>query len=153
MRCLIQITGESGSGKTYAAEILTRKLREMGKSVIYVKGSHHEASTLDKDTSRLLEAGAKASIFMGRNFAIFTKSLPDPEFIKYLPADVILIEGMTSLNLGRRIRANESEELLEELKECKYEPSVIVNNDTDPLIMGVLEMIMRVYKVSNVYLK
>jgi molybdopterin-guanine dinucleotide biosynthesis protein MobB len=94
---LIQVVGDSGSGKTLVVERSVRALVRQGLRVAVVKHSHHAPDLPGKDSERAWSAGASLVVFSGRSSLAHFGSFP-PGLIAALPVDVVLIEGFS----GRR---------------------------------------------------
>ena len=96
---LIQIRGESGSGKTLVVERAVRRLAARGLSVAVVKHSHHAPDLSGKDSSRFATAGAELVLFLGSvSFLSFRGASED--LLRSLPADIVLIEGYSRRTFG-----------------------------------------------------
>ncbi len=96
---LIQVVGDSGSGKTLVVEQAVRRLTRRRLRVAVVKHSHHPPDLRGKDTSRARAAGAVLVLFASRpSFALF-RSLPI-DLLRALPVDVVLVEGYSRRNFG-----------------------------------------------------
>lgn len=96
---VIQIVGDSGSGKTLVIERSVRALAKRRLRVAVVKHSHHFPDLAGKDTARFRAAGASIVLFASRpSFVVFPSS--PAALVPILPADVVLIEGFSRRRFG-----------------------------------------------------
>jgi molybdopterin-guanine dinucleotide biosynthesis adapter protein len=96
---LIQVLGDSGSGKTLVVERCARALVRRGLTVAVVKHSHHSPDLEGKDSERFASTGAELVLFSGpRSFLSFAGA-PD-DLVRSLPVDVILVEGYSKRKFG-----------------------------------------------------
>ncbi len=133
MVCIFQVIGKKDSGKTRVIELATRALTEKGLYVATVKHSHHVINPENKDTSRFMRAGAKVVLFHSNDCALF---FPCFDYLRFLPADVVLIEGFKDLNLGKKFEVTKVEEaeeiarqIVKEAEGCTQELKMEVNGE------------------------
>jgi len=108
---VIQVVGDSGSGKTLVVERSVRRLRARGLSVAVVKHSHHSPDLRGKDSDRFTRAGARVVLFAGP--ASFVTFRGNPQLlVGTLPVDVVLVEGYSRRSFGPlRFRIRRSSEV------------------------------------------
>jgi len=108
---VIQVVGDSGSGKTLVVERCIRRLRARGLLVAVVKHSHHSPDLEGKDTERFTAAGATVVLFASRtSFLAF--SGPARPLVRLLPVDVVLVEGYSRRAFGgKRFRIRRPDEV------------------------------------------
>jgi len=148
---LIQVVGDSGSGKTLVVQRSVRQLTARGLRVAVVKHSHHPPDLRGKDTARAMAAGATAVLFASRPSFVSFHDAP-PELIAALPVDVVLIEGYSRRRFGawrfRIRRPGEARRIVRLILEAAPphadRPSVIVDGQrrtADPIwrfVLGVM---------------
>lgn len=97
--------GAKKTGKTALLEGVTRELARRGRSVCYVKHRHEDARLdgTDTDTSRMMNAGASASVLVGDTFTVVFRGSEEEPLARValrdsLPGDVVLVEGFKSVS-------------------------------------------------------
>lgn len=96
---LLGLVGSSGSGKTTFLEKLLLRLQSSGLRVAVVKHTHHDVDDEPpgKDSRRLRQAGAHASMLVTPQRAILTWEAPALSLQTVVerlpPSDLILVEG------------------------------------------------------------
>jgi molybdopterin-guanine dinucleotide biosynthesis protein MobB len=107
---VIQVVGDSGSGKTLVVERCVRRLSARGLSVAVVTHSHHSPDLEGKDTARYTAAGADAVLFASRASFLAFRGSPEP-LVRLLPVDVVLVEGYSRRTFGgTRVRIRQPKE-------------------------------------------
>jgi molybdopterin-guanine dinucleotide biosynthesis adapter protein len=96
---IIQVVGDSGSGKTLVVELAVRRLVARHLTVAVVKHSHHSPDLRGKDSARFAAAGASAVLLASRRSFVSFASSPLP-WIRILPADIVLVEGYSRQRFG-----------------------------------------------------
>jgi molybdopterin-guanine dinucleotide biosynthesis adapter protein len=96
---LIQVLGDSGSGKTLVVARCVRRLVSRGYSVAVVKHSHHTPDLRGKDSARFSAAGARLVLFAGPTSFLTFRGVT-VELIRSLPVDVVLVEGYSRRSFG-----------------------------------------------------
>ncbi len=104
---MVCFVAPSGTGKTTLLELVVAEMSRRGHRVGAVKHDAHriELDTEGKDSWRLREAGATATMLMGRNqLAWFGEDDAGPSLLQvaslFFPGvDVILVEGFRSADL------------------------------------------------------
>lgn len=94
--CTVAVTGRSGSGKTTALECAVRELSRRGVRILAVKYTHHGVDVKGKDTWRLNEAGAVATLAVGPGeAALFTRRMEPEDVLRALAGyyDAVVVEG------------------------------------------------------------
>ncbi len=96
---IVQITGDSGTGKTSVIEHAVRQLTRRRLRTAVVKHSHHPPDLAGKDTARFSRAGADVVLFASD--PSFTLFRGDPgRIVRALPVDVVLVEGYSRRRWG-----------------------------------------------------
>ncbi len=122
---VINIIGESETGKTRTIELIVKKLTEEGKNVGTVKHIHSDDFTLDmkgKDTWRHLNAGASTVVAITDSEIITikrseTKNIKFDDILRIFQdqKDYIIIEGFKGMsfpaNVKRVLCASEIEQI------------------------------------------
>lgn len=131
---IVQVTGDSGSGKTRVIEHAVRRLARRRLRVAVVKHSHHSPDLASKDTDRFSRAGADVVVFASNpSFALFRA---DPgRIVRALPVDVVLVEGYSRRRWGElrlRVRSPRThaalvERILEAAPRTPSRPKVVVD--------------------------
>ncbi|EHP68675.1 MAG: molybdopterin-guanine dinucleotide biosynthesis protein B [Metallosphaera yellowstonensis] len=117
MNCVYQVVGRKDSGKTLTIEIAARKLKEMGYTVAVVKHTHHVINPDSKDTARFMRSGADV-VILHSNDCMWFWECKETEYLDLIPADVVLIEGFESVNLGNKFvieRPEDAESIAREI--------------------------------------
>lgn len=150
---VVQVIGESGSGKTRVIESAVRRLRRRRLRVAVVKHSHHSPDLAGKDTARFSRAGADLVLFASDpSFALFRGNVA--RLAGALPVDVVLVEGYSERRWGdMRLRVRSSHSLpalvrriLDAAPRVPARPTVVVDGRrraADPLwwfVANVLEL-------------
>ncbi|RYL92097.1 molybdopterin-guanine dinucleotide biosynthesis protein B [Sporolactobacillus sp. THM7-4] len=120
--CILQIVGYQNSGKTTAAGNIIRYLTQRGYKVGSFKHHGHGGTPRlpeDKDSTRLLEAGAVLSGVSGGGVFALSTSLPLNwiDLCRWLDIDVLLIEGYKQKDYDKIvcIRGRDEIDLLKKL--------------------------------------
>lgn len=109
MKCIVQVIGSSGSGKTSGIVRAVRKLKAMGYRVAVLKHTHHQIDVAHKDSWRFMEEGlADYSVVVmgsGERVAIFMRDTSLAEILRSIEdkVDILLIEGFKHLGIGYKI--------------------------------------------------
>ncbi len=96
---LIQVVGDSASGKTLVVERCVRRLAARGLAVAVAKHSHHAPDLRGPSPSRAAHAGARVVVFDGRRSFLTFRGTPLP-WLRCLPVDVVLVEGYSRHRFG-----------------------------------------------------
>ncbi|MEM3863682.1 MAG: molybdopterin-guanine dinucleotide biosynthesis protein B [Metallosphaera sp.] len=134
MDCIFQIIGKKNSGKTLVMEKAISLLRAKGLVVAAIKHTHHVINPEGKDTSRYSKAGANLVILHSNDCAMFWKC-ENLDYLDFIPADVILIEGFANLNLGVKLEIsnpNEAEDIAARISNLASECSKSVRINVIP---------------------
>lgn len=150
---VVQVIGESGSGKTRVIERAVRRLVRRRLRVAVVKHSHHSPDFADKDTGRFSRAGADIVLFASDpSFALFRRDVG--ALVRTLPVDVVLVEGYSRRRWGDlRLRVRSARSLpalvarvLDAAPMTPWRPKVVVDGrrrTADPLwwwVANILEL-------------
>lgn len=150
---VVQVIGESGSGKTRVVERAVRYLVRRRLRVAVVKHSHHAPDLAGKDTHRFSKAGAEIVLFASDpSFALFRGDVA--RLVRALPVDVVLVEGYSGRRWGDlrlRVRSPRTvpalvARILEAAPRARGPPKVVVDGrrrSADPLwwlVANILEI-------------
>jgi molybdopterin-guanine dinucleotide biosynthesis protein MobB len=90
----LQLVGWSDSGKTRVLEAVTALLSLRGVRVLAVKYTHHPVAEPAKDTGRLTEAGARATVLWGPDLVrVEARQIPLGVVVRWTEPDWIVVEG------------------------------------------------------------
>ncbi|MHA1577967.1 MAG: molybdopterin-guanine dinucleotide biosynthesis protein B [Candidatus Thorarchaeota archaeon] len=112
------ISGFSNSGKTTLITSIVKELTNRGIEVITIKSTQEDAKPPDgTDTSKHLEAGAKASVLIGPSSTMTTydRRLEFSEFAAHFDVDFVLVEGLKSSQIPKIWIDNDEQVNLEKI--------------------------------------
>lgn len=158
MVCVIQIVGKKNSGKTTLIQRLIPLLKERGYIVGVIKHSHHVINSENKDTFKFKQSGADVVIFHSNDCALFFNCL-NMDYLRYLPVDVLLIEGFKDLELGYKVEIHDINEvdkligeILSRVNSCDEKFSLKINGEkvSKNLLTLFIFKLMKQYNIKEI---
>ncbi|AAK40977.1 molybdopterin-guanine dinucleotide biosynthesis protein B [Saccharolobus solfataricus] len=166
MACIFHIIGKKDTGKTSVIESVLREIKKDNLKVAVVKHSHHKLDLAGKDTYRYRNSGSDLILFQEgeEESVLFMPSVSSLTLITLLPVDVILVEGFSNVDIGKKYiinNVNEVEAISKQVindikKECqKTNRALILDNvkvevTSDNALLLTLYNLMKVLGVKNV---
>ncbi|MEM3351708.1 MAG: molybdopterin-guanine dinucleotide biosynthesis protein B [Saccharolobus sp.] len=166
MVCIFQVVGRKDTGKTSVIEKVLEKIKKERKlKVAVVKHSHHKLDLSGKDTDRYRNMHSDYILFQEGDFesVLFMPYVSSLVLLHLLPVDLIIIEGFSNMEIGKRYYINSvdeadkiAEKIVEDAKECQkvkvnlYVDGKIIEANSDNPLFLTLYNLMSILKVKNV---
>ncbi|ACP38214.1 molybdopterin-guanine dinucleotide biosynthesis protein B [Saccharolobus islandicus] len=166
MACIFHIVGKKDTGKTSVIENILREIKKDNFKVAVVKHSHHKLDLAGKDTHRYRNCGSDLILFQEgeEESVLFMPTVFSLTLITLLPVDIILIEGFSNVDIGKKYVINSvneieavSKQLINDIKrECQKTiralrlDGVKVEVTSDNALLLTLYNLMKVLGVKNV---
>ncbi|WP_338600345.1 molybdopterin-guanine dinucleotide biosynthesis protein B [Sulfolobus tengchongensis] len=160
MACIFHVIGKKDVGKTSVIEKVVKEVKKYGLKVAVIKHSHHKLDLSGKDTDRYRNSGSDYIIFQEGEYesVLFMPNVSSLSLINVLPADVVIIEGFSNIEIGKKYVINSvdeienlSKQILNDVKnECKKEIRNLKLNGITTAITSDHPLLLTLYNLMTI---